>query len=63
VSPGTVVADGELWRVEVLGRAPLPARSEVTVRRTTQPPARLTCRAETDATAYVWTAVVADPVG
>lgn len=61
--PGEVVADGERWRVEVLGRGVLPARSWVTVRRTSQPPARLTCRAEADATAYVWTAVVTDPVG
>ena len=60
---GAVVADGERWRVEVLGRGVLPERSWVTVRRTNQPPARLTCRAEADATAYVWTAVVADPVG
>ncbi|KRF23183.1 sucrase ferredoxin [Phycicoccus sp. Soil803] len=63
VTPGEVVSDGGLWRVEVLGRGALPARSVVTVRRTSQPPARLTCRAEADATAYVWTAVVADPVG
>lgn len=63
VRPGEVVADGELWRVEVLGRGALPARSVVTVSRTSQPSARLTCRAEADATAYVWNAVVADPVG
>ena len=61
--PGEVVADQGLWRVEVLGQGALPARSTVTVRRTTQPPARLTCRAGADATAYVWTAVVDEPVG
>ena len=63
VASGGVVVDGEQWRVEVLGRGGLPARSTVTVRRTLQPPARLTCRAEADATAYVWTAEVTDPVG
>jgi (2Fe-2S) ferredoxin len=63
VVPGEVVADGEQWRVEVLGHGGLPTRSTVTVRRTTQPPARLTCRAEADATAYVWTAEVTDSAG
>jgi (2Fe-2S) ferredoxin len=63
VTPGEVVADGELWHVEVLGRGALPARSAVTVHRTLQPPARLTCRAESDATAYVWSAELAAPVG
>lgn len=63
VSPGAVVTEAGVWHVEVLGRGAVPARSAVTVRRTTQPPARLTCRAEGDAAAYVWTAVVTDPVG
>lgn len=63
VVPGEVVADGQLWHVEVLGRGAVPARSAVTVRRTSQPAARLTCRADASATAYVWTAVVADPAG
>jgi (2Fe-2S) ferredoxin len=63
VTPGEVVADGGRWRVEVLGRGGLPARSEVTVRRTSQPAARLTCSASADATAYVWTAEVIDPAG
>jgi (2Fe-2S) ferredoxin len=63
VRPGAVVGDGSSWRVEVLGRGAVPARSAVTVRRTSQPPARLTCRAEADATAYVWTAVLAGPAG
>ena len=62
VVPGEVVAEDGVWRIEVLGRRAVPARSVVTVHRTSQPPARLTCRAEADATAYVWTAVVADPV-
>ena len=63
VRPGEVVDDGEVWRVEVLGRGALPARSAVTVRRTSQVAARLTCRAEADATAYAWTAVVAGRAG
>lgn len=63
LTAGEVVVDGDLWRVEVLGRGGLPGRSAVTVRRTPQPPARLTCRAEADATAYAWTASVTDPVG
>lgn len=63
VLPGEVVTDGEVWRVEVLGRGAVPARSAVTVRRTSQAAARLTCRAEADATAYTWTAVVAGPAG
>jgi len=63
VRPGTVVGEGDQWRVEVLGRGTLPARSVVTVRRTNQAPARLTCRAEADVTAYVWTAEVTDSAG
>jgi (2Fe-2S) ferredoxin len=63
VKPGAVATDGDLWHVEVLGRGALPGRSMVAVRRTLQPPARLTCQARADATAYVWAAVVADPAG
>ena len=63
VRPGTVVGEGDRWRVEVLGGGGLPARSVVTVRRTNQAPARLTCRAEADATAYVWTAEVTGSAG
>ncbi|SDP51335.1 hypothetical protein SAMN04489867_2720 [Pedococcus dokdonensis] len=58
VRPGRVVGEGDTWRVEVLGDGPLPPSSSVVVRRTTQPPAKLTCRAQGDATAYVWTAEV-----
>jgi hypothetical protein len=60
VRPGDVVAHGDDWQVEVLGAGVLPARSQVTVHRARQAAARLTCRAEADATAYVWTATVAD---
>jgi (2Fe-2S) ferredoxin len=55
VRPGEVATTGDDWRVEVLGAGVLPARSEVTVHRTRQAAARLTCRAEADATAFVWT--------
>jgi hypothetical protein len=59
VRPGEVVATGEGWRVEVLGAVAVPARSQVTVQRTRQPAARLTCRAEADASVFVWTTSLA----
>ncbi len=55
VRPGEVVRSGDDWRVEVLGAGGVPVRSVVTVRRTRQAAARLTCRAEADASAFVWT--------
>jgi hypothetical protein len=45
---------GESWRVRLNGSGPLPAVVEVTVRRGRRPPARLTCRAAGDSTAYVY---------
>jgi (2Fe-2S) ferredoxin len=52
---------GDRWRVEVLGAGLVPARSVVTVQRSTAPAARLTCRAEADSSAFVWTAMLAGP--
>ena len=60
VRPGEVVTTGDDWRVEVLGSGVVPVRSEVTVRRTRQAPARLTCRAEADAAAFVWLTSIPD---
>ena len=62
VRPGEVlrVDASDSWRVEVLGTGVVPARSQVTVTRTRQPSARLTCRAEGDATAFAWTATLDD---
>ena len=61
VRPGEVVTTGDDWRVEVLGAGVVPMRSEVTVHRTRQEAARLTCRAEADASAFIWTTSLADP--
>lgn len=55
VRPGEVATTGDDWRVEVLGSGVVPVRSEVTVHRTRQAAARLTCRAEADASAFAWT--------
>jgi hypothetical protein len=60
VRPGAVQTTADDWRVEVLGAGEVPARTEVTVHRTRQPAARLTCRAESDASAFVWTTSLAD---
>ena len=60
-STGEVVTTGDDWRVEVLGSGVVPVRSEVTVHRTRQAPARLTCRAEADAVASVWLTSMAEP--
>ncbi|TPG16975.1 sucrase ferredoxin [Pedococcus bigeumensis] len=60
VRPGAVEMTADDWRVEVLGAGEVPARTEVTVHRTRQPAARLTCRAESDASAFVWTTSLAD---
>ena len=46
------------WVVGVAGQAPLPATSTVRVRRSVQPPARLTCAAQRDEPAYVYTAEI-----
>jgi hypothetical protein len=56
-----VAGAGEDWRVEVLGTGGVPMRSQVRVHRARQAAARLTCRAEADATAYVWTATLDGP--
>ena len=61
VRPGEVVTTGDDWRVEVLGAGAVPGRSEVRVHRTRQAAARLTCRAEADASAFIWTTSLADP--
>lgn len=60
VRPGEVLPGNRdtPWRVEVLGTGSVPARSEVSVRRTRQPATRLTCRAEADAIAFTWTATL-----
>jgi hypothetical protein len=60
VRPGAVVTTGDEWHVEVLGAGVVPVRTEVTVHRTRQPAARLTCRAEADASAFVWTTSLDD---
>jgi hypothetical protein len=62
VRPGEVVHDDATnsWRVEVLGTGVVPARSTVTVNRTRQPSARLTCRAAADSTAFAWVATLDD---
>ena len=47
VRPGDVAHPGaDHWQVDVLGSGALPSRTRVTVQRTRQPAARLTCRAE-----------------
>ncbi len=53
--------DADRWHVEVHGAGALPARSRVTVQRTRQPAARLTCRAESDSSAFGWTATLDAP--
>jgi len=60
LTPGSVGRDGDAWVVEVLGAGPLPARSVVRVHRELQPPARLTCRATSEAVAAAWTAELVD---
>jgi hypothetical protein len=55
-----VVTTGDDWRVEVLGAGVVPARSDVIVQRTRQQAARLTCRAEADASTFVWTTSLAE---
>lgn len=62
VRPGEVAhRDGATtWQVEVLGTGVVPARSTVTVNRTRQPSAPLTCRAEADSTAFAWVAALDD---
>jgi hypothetical protein len=60
VRPGEVVTTGDDWRVEVLGAGVVPARSDVIVQRTRQQAARLTCRAEADASTFVWTTSLAE---
>ena len=61
VRSGEVVhRDTTSWQVEVLGTGVVPARSQVSVTRTRQPSARLTCRAEGDTTAFAWVATLDD---
>ncbi|WP_206071103.1 sucrase ferredoxin [Knoellia koreensis] len=55
VTPGRVDQTGpDEWVVEVMGRGASPPRTVVTVTRSTQPPAQLTCRGAADTTAYVY---------
>jgi (2Fe-2S) ferredoxin len=55
VTAGRVDQTGpDEWVVEVLGRGTLPPRSIVTVTRSTQPPAQLTCHGAAATTAYVY---------
>jgi hypothetical protein len=64
VRPGEVVPSdtGDRWEVEVIGSGVVPGRSRVTVRRTRQPAARLTCRAESDSSAFAWTTTLGGAV-
>jgi hypothetical protein len=64
VRPGDVFPSekGDRWEVLVLGSGIVPSRTEVTVRRTRQPAARLTCRAESDSSAFAWTTTLGDAV-
>lgn len=52
VGQGSTQVAPDVWHVRLTGRPPLPLLVEATVTRSRQPPAKLTCRAVGEATAY-----------
>lgn len=52
VGRGATQVAPDVWRVRLTGRAPMPLLVEATVTRSRRPPAKLTCRAAGEATAY-----------